>query len=489
MLDISKKTFDLFSENNINYCHWKSNEHLVEGLNGITDLDILADRDSYNEIVKILMDLGYKKGNTIFYLNYSSIEDYIGFDKGTGKIVHLHMHFELMIGKKFVKGIHLPWEQVIYETTIVDRDTNIKIIDPNIELILLFVRNYSKKNIVHKLKGKGLSGDDKVEFKWLKSRVKKEKLIGFSTNLHLKNIGERIHIYTEKQSNKNLKAVYREIGIVLKELYFFNNIKQNYKYFTYKIIAAKNLVLHRYFNKPNVYRRGLIEGGTIIAFLGVDGSGKSTLINEINRWMSWKVDTYNLYFGSGDGTSSLLRLPLKVIAKLRVKKRGNSLNMTEEESNKKKKKLKLAKAIWAVTLASEKKKKFQQILKARNNGLIVLTDRYPQDQIKGFNDGPLLSQWEDSKSLLKRSLYKYEKGVYNLSNIFQPDLFLKLKITEELSAQRKDDTPLYMIRKKIEAINSIKFDNSKEIIIDSSASVEETSLIIKQHIWDTLNGK
>jgi len=127
------------------------------------------------------------------------------------------------------------------------------------------------------------------------------------------------------------------------------------------------------------------------------------------------------------------------------------------------------------------------MLRARTNGLIILTDRYPQTQIEGFNDGPLLSQWKDSKSPLKRMLYKYEMDIYNLSNYFQPDILFKLKISEELSAKRKDDTPLYMIRKKIDAINTITFTKSKEISVDTSGSVETSALKIKREIWNSLN--
>lgn len=485
MLEISKQTFQKFKENNIRYCHWKSNEHLLEGLDGITDLDVLIDRFNYNRVVEILMDLGYKTGDTIFYLDYSSIADYIGFDYETGKIVHLHLHFELMIGKKFVKGIHLPWEEEIYQNIEVDSETGVHIIDSNIELILLFIRNYAKKNVIHKIKRKGLSKDDKVEFNWLHPRVTRDKLNQFSNTFHLGDLGELIFHYAETPNRKNLNMIYRVINKILKSQYFFNNIKQNFRYFRYKLTAAKNLIRHRYLHRPVRYRRGISQGGLIIAFAGVDGAGKSTLIKEVNKWLTWKIDTYNIYFGSGDGSSSLIRKPLRMVAKLRVKKRGNSLNITEKDAEKKKKKLKWAKAIWAVTLAAEKKKKFKDMLKARSQGMIVLTDRYPQDQIKGFNDGPLLSDWESSTNPIKRKLYRYEREIYNLSNIFQPDIFFKLTISEELSAKRKNDTPLYMIRKKINAIETISFPQSKEIIIDSSGTVEDSSLSLKRAIWNS----
>lgn len=43
-LDICTELFDEFHEQEIRYCHWKSNEHLQEGLVGETDLDVIVER-------------------------------------------------------------------------------------------------------------------------------------------------------------------------------------------------------------------------------------------------------------------------------------------------------------------------------------------------------------------------------------------------------------------------------------------------------------
>jgi ABC-type hemin transport system ATPase subunit len=60
-------------------------------------------------------------------------------------------------------------------------------------------------------------------------------------------------------------------------------------------------VNRRLLQLPVPLRRTHPAGGRIIAFLGPDGSGKSTLVQEIRRWLAWKLDIYPLYFGSGAG--------------------------------------------------------------------------------------------------------------------------------------------------------------------------------------------
>src|SRR5439155_17069655 len=68
---------------------------------------------------------------------------------------------------------------------------------------------------------------------------------------------------------------------------------------------------NRYLDTQVPEKRTLPHGGLIVAFLGVDGSGKSTATKEITRWLSRKVDVVSIYFGSGDGPASLPRRCLR----------------------------------------------------------------------------------------------------------------------------------------------------------------------------------
>jgi len=100
VLKICEDFFEELNRKEIDYCHWKSNQHLVEGLEGKTDLDILIDKSKYFEVNQILFKLKFKRFETKSYLKYMSIEDFIGLDESTGMLVHIHLHYELRVGKK-----------------------------------------------------------------------------------------------------------------------------------------------------------------------------------------------------------------------------------------------------------------------------------------------------------------------------------------------------------------------------------------------------
>ena len=64
----------------INYCHFKSNEHLDAALKGDTDLDILFDYHQYKLVKEILLSFGFKKFKSAWFVNYPFIEDFIAIE-------------------------------------------------------------------------------------------------------------------------------------------------------------------------------------------------------------------------------------------------------------------------------------------------------------------------------------------------------------------------------------------------------------------------
>ena len=80
MLKSIQNMLDAFEQNEIKYCHWKSNEHLGEALTGDTDLDMLFSPSQRSLLDKVLNECGLKRFRAMPLMQYNAIEDYIGFD-------------------------------------------------------------------------------------------------------------------------------------------------------------------------------------------------------------------------------------------------------------------------------------------------------------------------------------------------------------------------------------------------------------------------
>jgi len=175
----------------IPYCHWKSNEHLRASLVGKTDLDLLVHREAAQPLARILSETSFKRFHTVPHVAYPGIESYFGLDPQSGALLHLHVHYQLTLGEKHLKGYRLPWENVVLGTRVFDEDAAIYVADPNIEVLLLLVRAALKLRLRDRLSsllGRAyFRGNVLRELCWLAARVYPDRLLEHARSL----VGER----------------------------------------------------------------------------------------------------------------------------------------------------------------------------------------------------------------------------------------------------------------------------------------------------------
>ena len=127
MLRIVQNLIEELDKYNICYVHFKSNEHLDESVEGYTDFDILIDRKSSQRYEECLLKLNFKRFVSPQRGSYTGVDDWIGFDDETGRLVHLHTHYQLVTGKAGYKNIVLPWSDIALQSRIRDKNTNMYI--------------------------------------------------------------------------------------------------------------------------------------------------------------------------------------------------------------------------------------------------------------------------------------------------------------------------------------------------------------------------
>lgn len=485
MLKSIEQMLSAFEENEIKYCHWKSNEHLKEALDGDTDLDVMFLPEQRSLLDRVLNQCGLKRFRSTPQMQYNAIEDYIGFDIETAKIWHLHTHYRMTLGEKHLKGYTVnPWGYALIENRIKDA-SGVYTSCPEDELALLLIRNSLK--LRWRDFGKKIGSDDIAEYDWLRERIDANSFSQHVSKLVNENSGKIIlDLANDKPTKKNqLLSLQRKLRKELKPFTGYNRFTswwvRSWRE-VYWLWGA--LIRHAGLkaNKPN--RRLSPSGGCVIAFLGCDGAGKSTTIEYIRKEFNKKIDVKTVYMGSGDGSSSLLRKPMKLVAG-KVGGKGVGHAVEKEYAEKKKVSLKsrlysLAKVIWAMTLAKEKKNKLKKITKARNAGMLVLTDRYPQTEMAGFSDGPLLSRYlKNGKGFLYRKAVK-ELNIYKSAAINPPDLTLKLMVPTEVAIARKPEmTPEEIENKKAAVMamnpspNSVVIDTSVEKVMSFGKAMNE----------------
>ncbi|NND89818.1 MAG: hypothetical protein HKN42_03065 [Granulosicoccus sp.] len=252
----------------------------------------------------------------------------------------------------------------------------------------------------------------------------------------------------------------------------------------------------------------------LIAVIGCDGSGKST----VSRWLVQELakahDTRFIYFGTGDGPGGV---PIRVLNWLKKKSRyGNPAvaNSTAraivdacadgentakvamraqhdaaspgQNSRRKagaEKAPDLLRLIWAATVYAERRRKMRSLDKDLAAGRVVVSDRYPQAEIPGIHDGPRLGYLLEKKGrgLLKR-IAEMEQSAYLKLVQRKPDLLLLLDVPVTVALERRPEETLEELENRARIARALTFQNAHRIVLDSS----EPLSVIKKKALDAV---
>ncbi|MDX1474631.1 MAG: hypothetical protein R3309_10715, partial [Reinekea sp.] len=243
-------------------------------------------------------------------------------------------------------------------------------------------------------------------------------------------------------------------------------------------------------------KKGMVShtGGLLIAFVGPEATGKSTLIDEISHWLGKYFYIERIHAGKPKSTTlsiipnqllPALRLLLPEQKSGRVEVRYKS-DKTGENSEKV---FPILFAVRSVLLAFDRRSLLINAYRQSANGAIVLCDRYPSKR-SGVADSPQLLHFPLSRSQhpLKYLLARLEKRLYE--EIPPPDLVILLQVPVEVAIKRNrlrsKTEPEDYLRLRHAQSSNLEFENTPVYKINTDQHLDETVLEIKKIIWNML---
>jgi thymidylate kinase len=485
------RLLDALNQAGVRYCHFKSNAHVAAGVEGLTDLDLLCDGQQVELITEILTRHGFKLFPAHPSRAYPSVYDYFGIDEHTGRLLHLHLHYRLIVGERFFKNYRLPWEREFLERRVLDEPTGVFVADPALEWLLLVCRSALKirwrdRLIARIASGRGESRSLRSEHSWLAAQIDPAAPKEDANRLLGARVSELVgHALAEDLAFGRLERLRGELLRSPRVFRGYRPIPALRRRWSRELRWTVGSVNRRYFDRPFPYSRSGSGGGVVIAFIGSDGAGKSSVSQMLHSWLVGKVDVIPIYFGSGQGQSSILRWPLKLVLELR---RGRSSSPRLDPEDRRTRDITLARAVWALALAREKRSKLRTVVRARERGFIVICDRYPQTQVEGVNDGPVLWRWRASTARLKRALARWEHGIYEMAASAPPDAVVRLLVTPETAGERRPGDDPRELAFRTELVRSLRFDNARYGVIDVDADddLDTVVLEVKRQLWPVI---
>jgi thymidylate kinase len=204
----------------------------------------------------------------------------------------------------------------------------------------------------------------------------------------------------------------------------------------------------------------------VIAVVGCDGTGKSTLATDLLTILRGRGAVERRYLGlvSGEMGDKIKRLPLIGIRFERylAGKAQRALDM----------KLKLpgtGTALVMYVFSLWRATQLRRVMRLSRQGVLVITDRYPQAEIPGFHyDGPGLTA-NRTDNWLVRKLALREQNLYEWMARQRPALVIRLDIDADTAHARKLDHSLAELRDKIAVTSRLRFNGARVLDIDARA--------------------
>jgi thymidylate kinase len=484
-LAIVTKLCDILTTERIDYCHWKSNATIDRSASGENDLDLLVSRADAQRFTEILYRLGFKEFQAIIEERLPGIQDFYGYDETAARLVHVHAHFQLVLGHDFTKNYHLPIERPYLDSAV--QDGLFRIPAPEFELAVFVIRMVLKHSTLDAiLMGHGrLSTSERRELEYLLSDITLEESIALLEK-HLPCVDRDLFEACVRALQPGCSLLKRiQAGQQLQgKLSSCARRPQ---------IEDLFLKLWRRVERPILYRlhirqskKRMANGGMLIAIIGGDGSGKTTAVTELRQKLSEEFDVIKVHMGkpTWTWTTIIIRGILKIGRSLGLYpfvKEGTEPSLDTNAPS-------FPGYPWLIREVCTARDRYVDYRRARRfatNGGLVICDRYPLPQIK-IMDGAQVERVTGGikPNILIKFLADLEHRYYQ--RIILPDLLIVLRVDPEICVQRKTDETSASVRTRSQEIWNLNWCGTPAHVIDASRSKPQVLSDVMSLVWSNL---
>ncbi len=423
---------------------------MQESVTGITDFDLFLIDGNFRKFDNISHQVGWAKFKAEKWRSFQGIYDYFKIfkdEKNNNYLIHFHVHETIRTGERFTKSLVL--NQEIFDNKI-EKIDDFYTTDKHLDHELKIIRACFKLTFLDIV----ISMFRLNSFPIFKYR---KEIVGISNN---KFSGDDLIL--DKYISEKSIIKFLVINYKIRKKYRFYKKKRLYKNYYYKLIRSKlskggKLTLNKY----------------LFSFIGVDGSGKTTTIDNVYKLLSTQLKVKVIYFGIPKSIKKI-RFQLHKLKNFAKKSETKKkINPTSEN------KYKLIDTFFSISVSLIKLIKNLQVKIYQIRGYIVLTDRYPVENI--IDDLP---QWRNSY------FNNIEK---KLNRIFkEPNKTFLLYADEETLQVRKPDSYQDLKKNKLSLqknlINSFKSKSNLNLVslIENSKSKNNNEFKIIKEILEMI---
>ncbi|MGH3135637.1 MAG: hypothetical protein ACRDPV_03980 [Gaiellaceae bacterium] len=491
MLTTVSSLIDRLNDAGVRYCHWKSNWILSETLEGKTDLDLLVHRQDAASYRRILQDLGFRPAVEDGRVSFPSVEHHHALDDASGTLVHAHSYYRVISGGSLVKNYHLPLEEMLLRE--VTTNGAVKVPSRGAELIVFVLRMSLKHATLAELV--------LVKRDWTNVRREAALLVTDEARAEAEVLLPGwLPAFDARLFEAALDGLSAPASVV-RRVVLGRRVRAELRPYarTGRIrawLAEVQAFAGKAFRRSRDSRRRLrpAGGGAVIAFVGPEATGKSTLLADVQEWLGAHFTVRYIHAGKPPSTFLTFapNLLLPALRSLVPSQRSTSVNASQITPGQEKRApepFPLLFGIRAVFLAHDRRALLTSAYATAANGAIVLSDRYPSVD-RGALDGAQLGHDHAPVpgGAARRRLAAVESRLYR--DIPPPDLVVYLTAPLDVALERnrsrgKSEPESYLLSRHARS-SSLEFDRTVVHRVDTNRPFDEVSSEVRRIIWAAL---
>ena len=465
----------------VTFCHWKSNEALDRSMSGDNDLDLLVARNHQGRFLEVLARLGFKAAALPAAREVPAVVHYYGLDAPSGRLVHVHAHYRLVLGDDTTKNVWLPIEQAYLASCSLDRVFPVPA--PEFELAVLVLRlvlKHSTWDAMLQTRG-ALAANERRELEWLQARTDWARVDAVVAE-HLPFLSDvwpacrravrpgaalRVRVRAASHLAEALAASARRSRLEDTALRLVRR----------SVWAARRFLLRR------PVRKRLVTGGAMVAIVGGDGSGKSTAVDGLASWLSRAFVVRRIHLGKPRKSATTLAVKGALAAGRRM---GLFPDLAEPTAPPADRSTAPSTGwlVWHVLTARDRYRLYTRSHRVAANGGIVVCDRYPLEQLHTM-DGPRTSWARGLPGLSRLGAALVDREARYYSAFTRPDVLAVLRVEPEVAVRRKADEEESYVRRRSTEVWKVVWDDAT-VTIDAAQPAGRVLAALKTAVWERL---
>jgi hypothetical protein len=455
----------------ISYCQWKGHWSAHRWATGHGDVDLLVDHDGITAFREIAGRLGFKLATPPGERQIAGVESYFGHDPAVPRLLHLHVHYRLILGDYWKTAYRIPLERAILDTAV--PGSVFRVPAPTYQFLLLVLRLILRQRGRPLLwtRTRWLSGVQ-IQLGYLEANSDREELATVLKR-HLPSIDIAFFERCVRSLQGALGPVERA-GLP-RQLHLRLRSHARAPGVTALISAGVEKALPRAVTRRLLYDcMCLAGGGTAVALIGGDGAGKSTCARELGTWLAPNFATMRAHLGNPP--RSLLTIAVGGMLKAeqalyrlwrRESPGGSHLELLRH-----------------LCTARDRYRLYEKVQRFTARGGIAICERYPVPQNRVLVGPSIPALLPVHPGPFARLLRNAEASCYD--RILPPDALFVLRLDPELAVRRKPEEPADYVRERGRVVWNTDWSSTTARVIDVSPPLSEVLRELKSLVWSVL---